>query len=91
VDRTAQIDKDAAELYQKDPAQARQYLTEYCINNANLVINAWWELGNQMLVKYNHLWIYDAKTRKRNPLPFPDWYLKALVEYNQLKAQEEKK
>jgi len=91
VDRTLQIDKYASALYQEDPAQARQYLTEYCINNANLVINAWWELGNQMLVKYNHLWIYDAKTRKRNALPFPDWYLKALVEYNNLKPQEEKK
>jgi len=91
VERTPDIDKNALNLYQKDPAKARQYLTDYCLNNANLIINAWWELGNQMLVKYNHLWIYDAKTRKRNALQFPDWYLKALVEYNKLRPQEEKK
>ncbi|MDP2915057.1 MAG: C69 family dipeptidase [Candidatus Aminicenantes bacterium] len=91
IDRTPDIDKYAADLYQKDPVKARQYLTDYCLNNANLVINAWWDLGNQLLVKFNHLWMYDAKTRKRNPLPFPDWYLKALVEYNKLTPQEEKK
>jgi dipeptidase len=91
VDKTPLIDKYASELYQKDPAQARQFLTEYCINNANLVINAWWELGNQLLVKYNHLWIYDVKTRKQSLVKYPDSYLRALVEYNKLKPQEEKK
>ncbi len=91
IDRTPDIDKYAADLYQKDPVKARQYLTDYCLNNANLVVNAWWDLGNQLLVKFNHLWMYDAKTRKRNPLPFPDWYLKALVEYNKLTPQEVKK
>jgi len=91
VDRTPSIDKLAAELYQKDPAQARQFLTDYCLSNANRVINAWWDLGNQLLVKYNHLWIYDTKTRKRNPLRFPDWYLKLLIEYNKLTPQPEQK
>ena len=68
-----------------------KYLTDYCINNANLVINAWWKLGDDLLVKFNHLWIYDVKTRKQSLLPFPEWYLRALVEYNKLKPQEEKK
>jgi dipeptidase len=61
--RTPDVDKVAADLYKKDPALARQYLTDYCLNNASLVVNAWWDLGTQLLVKYNHLWIYDAKTR----------------------------
>jgi dipeptidase len=91
VDRTPLIDKNALELHQKDPAAAAKYLTDYCLGNASAVVNAWWDLGNQLLVKFNHLWIYDGKTRKRNALPFPDWYLRALVEYNKLKPQEEKK
>ncbi len=91
VDRTPDIDKAALELYKKDPAQAQQFLTDYCLNNANRVTGAWWELGNQLLVKYNKLWIYDVKTRKRNALKFPDWYLKALIEYNKLTPQSEKK
>lgn len=91
VDKTLNIDQGALEIYKKDPAQARQFLTDYCLNNANNVVSAWWELGDQLLVKYNHLWIYDAKTRKRNPLKYPDWYLKLLVEYNKLSPQPEEK
>jgi dipeptidase len=90
VERTPLIDKAAMELYREDPAKAIKFLTDYCINNANAVINAWWELGDQMLVKYNHLWIYDTKTRKRLPLKFPDWYLKELIKYNQLVPEEKK-
>jgi len=91
VDRTPLIDKNALELYKKDPAAAVQYLDDYCLGNARAVIDAWWELGNDLLVKFNHLWIYDAQGRKRNPLILPDWYLKALVESNKLKPQEDKK
>jgi len=91
VDRTPEIDKLAAELYKTNPAQAQQFLTDYCLGNANRVIDAWWKLGDDLLVKYNHLWSYDVKTRKRNPIKFPDWYLKLLVDYNKLVPQEEKK
>jgi len=55
------------------------------------VINAWWTLGDQLLVKYDHLWIYDAKTRKRQALKFPDWYLKLLIEQNKLAPQPQEK
>jgi len=84
VERTPGIDRLALEIHQKDLAQARQFLTDYCLNNAAAVINAWWELGDSLLVKYNKLWIYDAATRKRLPLKFPDWYLKMLVEHSQI-------
>lgn len=90
VERTPLIDKAAMELYDKDPDKAIKFLTDYCMNNATNVINAWWELGDQLLVKYNHLWIYDVKTRKRLPLKFPDWYLKELIKYNQLVPEEKK-
>ncbi len=91
VDKTPATDQNALDIYKKDPAQVHPFLTEYCNNNAALVINAWWELGNQLLVKYNHLWMYDVKTRKRLPLKFPDWYLKELVEYNKIPSQPEEK
>jgi dipeptidase len=83
------IDKQALELYKKDPAEARQYLTDYCINNANLVINAWWDLGNELLVRYNKLWKYNIQERKREPVKYPDWWLKELIRYNKLKPQPE--
>ncbi|MCK7468629.1 MAG: hypothetical protein MZU91_11320 [Desulfosudis oleivorans] len=51
------------------------------------VLAAWWKLGDDLLVKYNHMWVFDKATRKRGPLKFPDWWLKLLVEYNQLTPQ----
>jgi dipeptidase len=91
IKRIPIIDKSALELYKKDPSQAIQYLTDYCLNNANSVINAWWELGHTMLVKYNHLWHYDIKARKRKPIKLPDWWLRELIKYNNLKPQPEEK
>jgi dipeptidase len=91
VERTALIDKTALELYQKEPASAVRFLNDYSLNNAAAVTAAWWKLGDEMMVKYNKLWIYEAKTRKRLPLTFPEWYLRALVDYNKLKPQPEKK
>jgi dipeptidase len=91
IDKTANIDAWALDIHKKDPAQARQFLTDYCINNATAVIDAWWKLGDDLLVKYNHLWIYDAKTRKQSIVKFPDWFLKLLVEYNTLTPQAPEK
>jgi dipeptidase len=91
VDKTPNIDQWALDLHKKDPAQARQFLTDYCINNSTAVIDAWWKLGDDLLVKYNHLWIYDAKTRKQSIVKFPDWFLKLLIEYNKLTPQQPEK
>ena len=91
VDRTAVIDAFAADLYKKNPALVTPFLTDYCIANAESVINAWWKLGDDLLVKYNKMWIYDTATKKRLPLKFPDWWLKLLVEYNKLQPQPAEK
>jgi dipeptidase len=91
VDKTPNVDAWALEIHKKDPAQARQFLTDYCVNNATAVIDAWWKLGDDLLVKYNHLWIYDVKTRKQSIVKFPDWFLKLLVEYNKLTPQAPEK
>ncbi|MFW6160709.1 MAG: dipeptidase [Acidobacteriota bacterium] len=91
VERTPVIDEFAAELFKKDPDRAGEFLTDYCHGNAQKVINAWWELGDFLLVKYNHLWMYDTEARKRQPLKYPDWWLKLLVEYNNLKPRPEEK
>ncbi len=89
LERTPEIDAYALQLYKKSPERAREYLTDYCINNANLVINAWWELGDELLVKFNHLWYYDMQDRKRKPLEYPEWWLRELVRYNNLQPQPE--
>ncbi|MCK4558073.1 MAG: hypothetical protein KAU47_11175, partial [Candidatus Aminicenantes bacterium] len=70
------------------PKLAVRFLTDYCLNNANKVIEAWWELGDQLLVKYNHLSIYDTQNRKRSNLPYPEWWVKEVVRYHNLKPRK---
>lgn len=89
INRTKDIDDHAKKLFKESPEKAREYLTEYSNNNAALVINAWWKLGDDLLVKYNHLWNYDVETRKRNRMEYPDWWLKELIEYNDLEPEKE--
>jgi len=84
VERTEIIDKAALDLYEKDPAQAVEFLTDYCIANAENVIDAWWKLGDALLVKYNHFRIYDPATRKVGRVQTPEWWNRAVVEYEKL-------
>ncbi|MCD7935380.1 MAG: C69 family dipeptidase [Tannerellaceae bacterium] len=46
------IDKAALELYEKDPAEARQFLTWYSTTTADQATARWKELGEYLLVKY---------------------------------------
>jgi dipeptidase len=74
-----EIDKTAAELYAKSPAKAIQYLTNFCLDNASKVVAAWWDLGDKLLVKYNHLGSYDPEKRSRGRgKPAPDLWRKAV-------------
>ena len=86
---TAAIDKAALELYKQDPELAREFLTTYCLNNAERVIKAWWELGDQLLVKYNHLFIYNQETRERKTIQYPDWWLRIIIEHQKLEPRSE--
>jgi dipeptidase len=86
---TAAIDKEALELYKQDPDLAREFLTTYCLNNAERVIKAWWELGDQLLVKYNHLFIYNPETRERKTIQYPDWWLRIIIEHQKLEPRSE--
>jgi len=84
INRTPIIDKTAHELYKRDPAQAIEFITDYCVNNANNVVNAWWKLGDQLLVKYNHFRIYNPETRKIGRVTPPKSWIKAVIEYDKL-------
>jgi dipeptidase len=78
------IDKAALELYEKDPSDAKQFLTDFSVNNANCVVDAWWKLGDDLLVKYNHFRIYNTETRRPGRIQTPDWWNKAVVEQDKL-------
>jgi dipeptidase len=78
--RIAETDALAAEQIKKNPKQAVRTLTGFGLNNAQNVLKAWWKLGDDLLVKYNHLSQYDAQKRRRGRIPTadPDWWNKAV-------------
>ena len=84
LEKTALTDQIALELYKQDPARAVEYVTDFSNNYANRVIDAWWDLGDRLLVKYNHFGVYNSKTRKTGRLGTPEWWNRAVIEHDQL-------
>ena len=84
VERTPDIDAKALALYKESPERAREYLTQYSCDNANAVVNAWWKLGDDLLVKYNHFIQYDVKERKRNRLEYPEEWIRVLIDNKEI-------
>ncbi len=84
VERTADIDRQALELYKKKPGEAARFLTGYCLNNTDNVVKAWWKLGDDLWVKYNHIALYDVEKRRRGPVPNnnPSWWRKAVQAFD---------
>ena len=80
VARAAEIDERALELYRRDPEEAVKFLTGYCLNNAESVVDAWWKLGDDIWLKYNHLNLTNAETRKSGRIPTanPPWWDRAV-------------
>lgn len=92
LDRVPEIDARAAELYKKSPKEAVRYLTGYCLNNAANVVGAWWKLGDDLWLKYNHLNLYDAEKRRSGRIPTanPEWWNKAVKAFDVLTEPEKK-
>ncbi|MBN2264698.1 MAG: C69 family dipeptidase [Candidatus Aminicenantes bacterium] len=80
VERIAEVDKLAADLHKRNPREAVKYVTGFSLNNAQNVVQAWWKLGDDLLVKYNHLSQYDPANRRRGRIPnaSPEWWDKAV-------------
>lgn len=91
VERIPAIDKLALDIYEKDPAKAGEFLTDFCNSHASAVLQGWWKLGDDLLVKYRGLSIYDTKTRKRQNLPYPEDWIREVVRSHDLQPVPEKK
>jgi dipeptidase len=78
VQKIAEIDTQAQALYAKSPAKAREYLTKTCIDQADRIVAAWWELGDKLLVKYNHFGYYDSEKRARGRAAQSDIWRRAV-------------
>lgn len=87
-----EIDEKALAFYEKNPADAAEFLTGFCLNNAEKVVDAWWKLGDDLLVKYNRLYLYNVEKRNytRGEPATPEWWKEAVQEFDTSQAKEEK-
>ena len=92
IARIPEIDRQALEIYKKKPAEAARFLTAFGLNNAKTVIDAWWKLGDDLLVKYNRLYLYDTQKRiyQRGKPATPDWWKKAVRVFDILMEPDKK-
>lgn len=66
----ADIERRATELYNQNPDEARDYLTNYTIASAQQTLTAWRQLGEFLIVRYNDMVIKQVNpdgTFKRTP------------------------
>ena len=92
LDKIAEVDRQAGELYRRSPKEAVKYVTGFCLNNASNVVQAWWKLGDDLWVKYNHLGLYDAEKRRSGRIPTanPEWWNKAVRAFDVLVEPDKK-
>jgi dipeptidase len=92
INQIPEVDKKASELNRKNQKEAIKFLTGFCLNNAQNVVKAWWNLGDQLLVKYNHLYYYDIEKRtyQRRFPTYPDTWQKAVKAFDILIESEAK-
>ena len=88
--RIPEVDSEAYDLYLQDLEQAREYLTNYCIDNTSQVVDAWWQLADDLFVKYNHFRIYSVENgqQKSERIELPEWYQRLMIEKDHLTPVE---
>ncbi len=72
------VEKTALELYKSNPALMTRYLTDYSVNNAEMVVNKWRELGEFLIMKYNDGYVKDSTGRPQEA-GYPESWLREVV------------
>ncbi|HBA85373.1 MAG TPA: dipeptidase [Verrucomicrobia bacterium] len=68
------VDLAAAELYKQDPARAREYLTDYCRDNAQRIVGEWWALADRLVAKYSDGYV-NAPGQMAHEVGYPKAWL----------------
>jgi dipeptidase len=77
------VEQAALTLHKSDPKLAVDFLTNYSVNEAEMVVNRWQDLWKYLVVKYNDGFINDVtKNNGRSPkgVSYGDYYLKKILE-----------
>ncbi|MEA3285034.1 MAG: C69 family dipeptidase [Synergistota bacterium] len=71
------VEKEAVDLYKKDPKKAVAYLTDYTYGNMEKVQNAMWGLAWKLVGKYQDGYIMTPEGKQQS-VGYPTWWLEAV-------------
>jgi dipeptidase len=72
------VEKTAAELYKINPELMTKYLTDYSVAHAEMVVDRWRQLGEDLLTKYNDGYVKDS-TGEPQEVGYPESWLREVV------------
>lgn len=78
--RQPDIEQQAVTLYQRSPAEARDFLTRYSVEQGDMVTARWRRLGEQLLWKYMDGNVKDEFGVAQHPRYPDDWYRRIVQE-----------
>ncbi|AEI64622.1 C69 family peptidase [Corallococcus macrosporus] len=77
----ADIEKRAQEQFKRSPEEARQYLTDYSLQQGEKVHTRWRKLGETLLVKYIDGNVRDEQGKVNHP-KYPEAWYRRIVQEN---------
>lgn len=72
--RQASVEQAALERHRRSPEEAREYLTEYSVEQAERTVRRWRALGEELLVKYMDGNLKDESGKVQHPGYPKPWY-----------------
>ena len=77
LESVKKMDKQALEVYKKNPAKARDLLTEFSKNQAGQVVKSWWDFAWLLVARYDDGYV-NAPGKMAQEVGYPDeWYKKS--------------
>jgi dipeptidase len=75
------IEQTALNLLNSNPNLIPDYLTRYCLSNAQINLSKWWDLADMLISKYNDGYIKDDKGNAKE-IGYPETWLKNELKKN---------
>ncbi|HEX7486274.1 MAG TPA: C69 family dipeptidase [Vicinamibacterales bacterium] len=75
-DQQAEVEKKALELYQQDPAKAREYISDYTNTMVQKTVDEWWKFSDVLIAKYNDGYINE--NGKETSVGYPREWLESV-------------
>jgi dipeptidase len=70
------VEAEAIKLHEENPEEARAYLTEFCLTNADQVIGRWWDFSEELIGRYSDGFI-NAPGHMAQEVGYPEEWRKA--------------